>query len=96
MSEMDPPTMEEVRKAFQLGVTTCGCCAYIAAEDAEEFDRFIAKVRADALREWADRQDAVIERYPDMSNELGRKESKRWTSAVRAYAKGIEQEARDE
>lgn len=81
------PTMEVVRDALTFPRERLGEPRPISSE---AFDRFIAKVKADALREWADAQDALIEKFPDRSNEAGRAVSHLWTKAVRTRADRLE------
>lgn len=50
MAEQDTPTIDEVRAAWQEHFTHPG-----VGELGEQFDRFIAQVRAEALRDAADR-----------------------------------------
>lgn len=43
MKQREPytPSTEEVRRDYQWGVTSCGCCGGELKEDAEQFDRWL-------------------------------------------------------
>lgn len=58
-----------------------------------EFNRFIAKVKADAVREWADFQEQTLQTHIQAADPEDMEEVQAWTAAARKYADRIEEEA---
>ena len=83
-------TTEEVRQDYMWGAHACGCCAEMKEADAEAFDRWLDKVRAEAqveaLREVAQDAEWSEDAVPGMT-------AKDVIKGVRARADRIAREA---
>lgn len=87
MSEIDTstPTVAEAALYWQWGGHMW--------QAPERFDRMIAKVRADALREWSDFQQSALDVSGHVLDSDEWSTARAWIGDARAYALRIEGEA---
>lgn len=91
------PSLNEIRADF-ITLHTRNFDAYMVGRSltseqefyGAQFDSVIRRIQAEAIRTWADFQDAAIRNIAFAADDEDRAEVNRWTVSARVYADRIE------